>query len=66
MEEFTLARLAQFLVLSWAACIVGGVACGFLIGPNDNKSVSAVMGGALAGAGTIPGLAIGFLVGLLL
>ena len=64
-ESLTLTSGSLLLLLACVVSIVAGITGGILIGPKDNKSTSALMGGALTAAATIPGLMIGFLVGLL-
>lgn len=54
------------LLLAAALSIAAGSACGLLIGPAGNKPFSAVLGGAFAAVGTIPGLLAGYLVALFL
>ena len=60
----TLASGALLLLLASMVSIAAGVAGGALIGPKDNKTGSALLGGALTAIATLPGLAIGFAVGL--
>jgi ABC-type dipeptide/oligopeptide/nickel transport system permease component len=64
-DDLTLASGALLLLLASLVSIAAGITCGILIGPKDNKSTSALMGGALTAVATIPGLVIGIIVGLL-
>jgi ABC-type dipeptide/oligopeptide/nickel transport system permease component len=63
--ELTLGSSSLLLLLASVVGIAAGVAGGVLIGPKDNKSTSALMGGALTAVAVIPGLVVGFVVGLL-
>ena len=63
--ELTLAARLLLLLLASTVGVAAGIAGGVLIGPKDNKSTSALMGGALTAVAVIPGLALGFIVGLL-
>ena len=65
MDSLTLASGALLLLLASLVSIAAGITGGALIGPKDNKSTSALMGGALTAVATIPGLLLGFIVGLL-
>ena len=55
----------SLLLLASVVSIAAGAAGAVLIGPKDNKSISALMGAALTAIATLPGLVIGFAVGLL-
>lgn len=62
MPELNIIQALFLLVLGVLLSVAGGVLGGYLIAPEDNKSISAMMGGALASAGVIPGLFIGLLI----
>jgi len=63
MSEF--AACSLLLLLASLVSIAAGVAGGALLGPRDNRATSGLLGGALTAVATIPGLVIGFAVGLL-
>ena len=64
-DALTFASSSVLLLLASLVSVAAGMAGGVLIGPKDNKSTSALMGGALTAMATIPGLVIGFALGLL-
>ena len=63
--HLTFASAVVLLLLASMVSIAAGIAGGVLIGPKDNKSTSALMGGALTAVAIVPGLVIGFTVGCL-